>query len=133
MNPIVTGIIGVVGSIIDKVIPDKAKAEQAKLELALREQEIQAALATKQIEVNVEEAKHPSIFVSGARPFILWVCGIAFAYHFVLYPIVKLIMVSSGHDINFPVFDMESLMTVLGGLLGLGTLRTYEKIKGVTK
>lgn len=133
MNPIVTGIIGVVGSIIDKIIPDKAKAEQAKLELVLRQQEIQAALDTKQIEVNVEEAKHPNIFVSGARPFILWVCGIAFAYHFVLYPIVKLIMVSSGHDINFPVFDMESLMTVLGGLLGLGTLRTYEKIKGVTK
>ena len=90
--------------------------------------------AMAQIEVNKAEAASNSIFKGGWRPFIGWVCGIAFAYHFVLQPLLIFVMTYLGHPVpELPNFDMTSLMTVLGGLLGLGGLRTFEKYKGVSK
>jgi hypothetical protein len=92
------------------------------------------AIALAQIEVNKIEAQSPSFFKSSWRPFIGWVCGIAFAYHFVLQPFLIFGLTVYGIQIpSLPVFDMSTLMTVLGGLLGLGTLRTYEKSKGLTR
>jgi hypothetical protein len=113
--------------VFDKFIPDpQAKAEA---EAALREslQKWDAA----QTEVNKIEAGNSNVFVSGWRPFIGWTCGAAFAYHFVLQPLLVFILASFGVDFTLPVFSMESLMTVLMGLLGMGGLRTYEKFKGV--
>ena len=91
-------------------------------------------LAKGQIEINKAEAQHKSIFVAGWRPFIGWTCGVALCWHFVLQPVTLFVCTYIGFIVpELPTFDMGSLMTILGGLLGLGTLRTYEKQKGLTK
>jgi hypothetical protein len=123
---LIPGIFG----IVDKLIPDTAKASElkAQLEMELVKQ------AGKQIEVNKQEARHRSIFVAGWRPFIGWVCGLSFAYHFLIYPVLVLALSLNGQDPNvLPTFDMSSLLTVMMGMLGLGGLRTYEKKNGLTK
>ncbi len=115
--------------VLDKFIPDpeaKAKAE-TELRGALMQWD------AGQMAINAKEAENPNVFVSGARPYIVWVCGAAFSWHFVLAPITNYFMVAFGHKAIEIPFDINSLMTVLMGLLGLGGLRTYEKIKGVAK
>lgn len=82
-----------------------------------------------QTKINEVEAQHRSLFVSGWRPSVGWVCSLAFAYHFVAFPIIQTLY----PDTNFPVLDTEPLFTVLLGMLGLGGLRTYEKLKDKTK
>ena len=82
-----------------------------------------------QTKINEIEAQHRTLFVAGWRPFIGWVCGLAFAYHFILFPIIRTIY----PDVQFPKLDTEPLFTVLLGMLGLGGLRTYEKLKDKSK
>lgn len=82
-----------------------------------------------QTKINEVEAQHRSMFVAGWRPFIGWICGIAFGYHFIAFPIIRTIY----PDVEFPQLDSEPLFTVLMGMLGLGGLRTFEKIKGKAK
>lgn len=83
-----------------------------------------------QTKINEAEAMHRSVFVAGWRPFIGWVCGIAMAYNFILR---DLIIFAMGNDFVPPALQMDHLMTVLMGMLGLGAFRTYEKIKNVSK
>ncbi len=85
-----------------------------------------------QADINKQEAAHASIFVAGWRPFIGWVCGTAFAYHYILQPFLVFTLTAAGHPVNLPTFDMGALITVLGGMLGLAGMRTFEKNKGVT-
>lgn len=79
-----------------------------------------------QAEINKQEAMHRTIFVAGWRPFIGWVCGVALAYNFVLR---DLLVWWVGQDQVPPALQMEHLMTVLVGMLGLGGMRTFEKLK----
>ena len=91
-------------------------------------------IAISQIEVNKAEAASGSFFKGGWRPFIGWVCGLAFAYHFILQPLLTFILATFNVSIpELPEFDMGTLLPVLGGMLGIGGLRTYEKQKGLTK
>jgi hypothetical protein len=115
--------------VFDKFIPDPAAKAQAEAALRADLQKWDAS----QNEVNKIEAGHASIFVSGWRPFVGWTCGVAFAYHYVAQPIFLFLLAAFGMAITLPAFSMESLLTVLLGLLGLGGLRTYEKFKGVSK
>lgn len=115
--------------VLDKFIPDPAAKAKAETELRSALMEWDAA----QLKVNAVEAAHTSIFVAGWRPFIGWVCGAAFAYHFVFQPVLVFSLAMFGKMVPTPVFPMETLLTVLMGLLGLGGLRTYEKFKGVKK
>ncbi len=87
------------------------------------------AILEIQAKINEIEAQHRNLFVSGWRPSVGWVCSLAFAYHFVAFPIIQTIY----PDTEFPVLETEPLFTVLMGMLGLGGLRTYEKIKDKTK
>ena len=128
---IIDSVLSIGSTILDRVIPDTNARTAAKEELAraINEQDFQLAL--EQIKVNEEEASSDSIFKSGWRPAIGWVCGIAFSLHFVFFPILDWFLVLFGHAAIVIPFDMSTLMTVLGGLLGLGGLRTFEKMKGV--
>ena len=81
-----------------------------------------------QSEINKVEAQSRSVFVAGWRPFIGWVCGVAFAFHYIVMPLLI-----AYTDIEPVEFDTNSLFTVLMGMLGLGGLRTFEKIKDKTK
>jgi len=87
-----------------------------------------------QLEVNKVEAGHRSVFVAGWRPGLGWVCTASFAWAFVLRPMVESIMVGFGVDTDLlPEIEIDEIKEILKGMLGLGALRTYEKIKGVTK
>lgn len=122
-------IIPLIGTIIERLIPDKAKAQEIQLELIKQLNQ----LDTAQLEVNKKEAEHASIFVAGWRPFIGWVCGIALAVRFLILPLIQIVAAAFGYPIDIPVIEMTELMGILGGMLGLGGLRTYEKIKGVER
>jgi hypothetical protein len=127
-------LIGPVTGLLDKFIEDKDQKAMLAHELATMADKQANSIALAQIEVNKMEAASGSIFKGGWRPFIGWVCGIAFAYHFVLQPLIIFGVSVAGIDVpELPEFDMSTLLTVLGGLLGLGTLRTYEKSKGLSK
>ena len=137
----ITGIGSVLdfgSKIIDRVWPDPAQRDAAKLELFKAQQagEFKAAdqvfeLAKGQLEVNKVEAGSSSLFVAGWRPFIGWTCGAAFAFKFIAGPSAVVLMAMSGHPITLPAFDFTEMSTILLGMLGLGGLRTVEKVKGV--
>jgi hypothetical protein len=125
--------IPIIGSIIDRIIPDKNAAANAKAKLEMLEQSGELELMLEQIKVNRVEAQHKNIFVSGWRPAIGWVCALVFAYHYFFYPIMVTIAAINGTVLqDLPVFDLSQLMTVLGGMLGLGAFRTFEKYKGIS-
>jgi len=127
-------LIAPVTGLLDKFIEDKDQKAKLAHEIAtMSERHIQEQVMG-QLEINKAEAQHRSIFVAGWRPFIGWTCGIALAWHFVLAPVVIFGAGYAGVTLpDLPTFDMNSLMTVLLGMLGLGGLRTYEKSKGLTK
>jgi len=124
-------LIEVGARILDKIIPDKdarAKAQEELLKTA-NDQEFQLALA--QIEVNKEEAKSESLFKSGWRPAIGWTCTLGLIYNFVLYPFLLWLVAVTGSTIVPPPLISDNLMELVFALLGLGGLRTYEKVKGI--
>ncbi len=140
VSPLLLALIDPLSKLLDRVIPDPQAAAQAKVELlklenqqALQELHLAAQADANQAAINLEEAKSQSLWVSGARPFILWVCGAAFAYHFVIQQFLAFALSAFGQDVDLPDLDIEELSTVLLGMLGLGSLRSLEKIKGVTK
>ena len=127
-------LIGPVTGILDKFIEDKDQKAALAHEIATMSERHAQELAKGQLEINKAEAASGSVFKGGWRPFIGWVCGIAFAYHFVLQPLIVFAVTAAGVEIpDLPSFDMGSLMTVMMGMLGLGGLRSYEKKQGLTK
>lgn len=132
MFPIAT-IIELGAKILDKIIPDKdARAKlQAELLKASMDQDFQLSLG--QIAINTEEAKNSNLFVSGWRPFIGWVCGIALTYNFIIYPLMLWSVNAYGASFTPPPLFADNLMELVMGMLGLAGYRTYEKIKGVAR
>ena len=125
-----TDAVSAVGNAFDAIFTSDEERAQAKAVMEkLRQQP-----AALQVELNKVEASHRSVFVAGWRPFIGWVCGAGFAYHFVLQPFLLFVVAWVGVDMpELPVFDMGTLQTVLMGMLGLGGLRTFEKVAGKAK
>jgi hypothetical protein len=125
---------GVVKPVLDKFIPDakdRLEAEQIILKGAM-------ALDLAQMEVNKAEAASSSMFTSGWRPFIGWICGASLAYSIMGYTFLNwslaLYSSTSGHAVpTLPPVDTTVTMELLMGMLGLGGMRTYEKLKGLTK
>ena len=125
-------LIGPVSSLLDKFIPDAGEKAKLAHEIATMAEKQAHELALAQIDVNKVEAASTSLFKAGWGPFIGWTCGSA--YHFVLQPLLVFVLVSSGNTVpELPKFEMDALMTVLFGMLGLGGLRTFEKFKGCDK
>ena len=119
--------------IINKWIPDKDAHAKAVAEYNAAMLAADTQLAIAQTEVNKVEASNSNLFVSGWRPAIGWVCGIALLYHFILQPMITFLCALFGHAVQLPIFNMDALNTILMGMLGLGSMRSFEKIKGVTK
>jgi len=126
-------IIELGAKLLDKVIPDKDAREKAQSELfkAAQDQDFQLALA--QIKVNEEEAKSENLFKSGWRPAIGWICVFGLFYNFVLYNILLWAVATFGINITPPALMSDILMELVFAMLGLGSLRTFEKVKGLTK
>lgn len=127
----VTALLDIGGKVLDRVLPDPAQQAAAKLELLKLQQSGELAQITGQMEINKLEATNPSIFVSGWRPSIGWVCGAGFAVQFVVGPLAEWGAALAGHPIKFPQMDTGTMMPLLLGMLGLGGMRTAEKIQGV--
>lgn len=125
--------------VIDKIFPDKDAADKAKIEMlklqqegAFKELEMQFEAAKAQIDVNKVEAASSNLFVSGWRPAVGWVCVSAYAFNYIVMPIANW-LVKFG-DLAAPAivaFDTGELTTLLFGMLGIGGMRTFEKIKGI--
>lgn len=134
-----TAVLDIGEKLIDRLWPDPAQRDAAKLELLRMQQSGELAilasetqLAQGQLDINKQEAASGSIFVSGWRPGIGWVCGAAFAYATILEPVGRFVaVVWFKYPGAFPAIDTALTMQTLFGLLGLGAMRSYEKVRGV--
>jgi Holin of 3TMs, for gene-transfer release len=129
LDPI-TAVSGMVTSIIDRIWPDPSIAATAKAELAKMQVSGEFANVVGQMEINKAEAGNPTLFVSGWRPFVGWVCGVGLVYSFIGQPLLAWGSIN-WHFAIPPTLDLGTLLTILGGMLGLGSLRTVEKVNGV--
>lgn len=124
--------IGQIVETVGKVADDLFTSDKERLEIELKEKEIEAGVMKAQMAVNETEAKSASLFVAGWRPGAGW-CGVAgLAYSSILQPLLAWFSLAKGWPVPPPI-DNEVLLYVLGGLLGLGSFRTFEKVKGATK
>lgn len=133
MNPLILGPVLDIGKrLIDNLFPDptaKAKAE-ADMVMLLQTGDLQKVMG--QLEINAAEAANPSPFVSGWRPTVGYCCAAGFLWATIGHPVFTYVAAIKGWPAP-PEIDTEVLLYVLGGMLGLGTLRTVEKSKGVTR
>lgn len=128
--PVLGDIIGEVGKIIEKVVPDADKRMDLQLQLAqLADQAAarESQLLEGQIDVNKVEAANGVVFVSGWRPFIGWVCGTSLAYTWIVAPIAK----ACFRLATLPVIDPTQIYPIVLAMLGVAGMRTYEKVQGV--
>jgi hypothetical protein len=128
----VTALLDIGGKVIDRIWPDATQAANAKFELFKLQQSGELAQIAGQLEINKVEAANPSIFVSGWRPFVGWVCGFGLVYSFLGQPLLTWVANINHYGVP-PALDISTLLTVLGGMLGLGGLRTIEKLNGVDR
>lgn len=117
-------------SLIERFFPDKEEARKAEAEFLRLAMDGELKQVIAQLQINAQEAAHPSIWVAGWRPFYGWVGGAGFAYAVLGQPLLAWWAAVKGWPVP-PVLDAELLMIVAGGMLGIGGLRTYERAKGV--
>lgn len=137
LDPI-SAALDIGGKLIDRLWPDPAKADAAKLELLKMTQSGEPAqlaasadLAKAQAATNSSEAQNANLFVSGWRPAVGWVCAAGLFSQFIVRPFAQFLAHLAAHPIDYPSLDLGTLLTQLFGMLGLGTLRTVDKINGV--
>ena len=126
---IADSIIGVAGKVLDKFVEDKDL--KTKLEAELKAQVISLDLA--QAQANIEQAKHPSIFVAGSRPAIMWICAFALGWQFIFAPIISWGLIIWYPMVTLPSLQTAELTSLVLALLGLGGMRSFEKSKGVQR
>ena len=132
LDPLTAGLeIG--SKLIERIWPDPSKRAEAQLELEKLRQSGELQVIVGQLEINKEEAKSTNWFVAGWRPFIGWICGAALLYVAILEPIARFVATMQGYAGAFPAIDWGIISQVLLGILGLGGMRTLEKIKGGEK
>jgi hypothetical protein len=124
---ILSALIQPVTKILDKVIPDADTKQRIAHEIATQAHTI----AQAQIEVNKTEAQSKDLFVAGWRPAVGWTCCLGMAGNFLVIPMANFALALSSSSITIPLIDLSTMLPVLMGMLGLGTLRTYEKTRGV--
>ena len=129
--PVIDSILGMGEKLIDKLIPDPKQKAEALLELKKLEQSGDLQVIAGQIEINKIEAASQMTFISGWRPAVGWICALALAFQLVVSPILSWSSTLAGHPVVPPVLNVELLTTLLIGMLGLGGMRTVEKLQGV--
>jgi hypothetical protein len=117
---------------ISKVIDDLHTSDEEKLDKKILMQRLQQKLAEKQLDVNAKEAGHRSIFVSGWRPFIGWCGGFALAFEFILSPGIEWYSKFAGLNLLAPEIQTGPLLAIVTSMLGVASLRSFEKAKGLT-
>ena len=129
----IEALIGPVTGLLDKFIQDKDQKAKLAHEVATMAQRHAQELAKSQIEVNKAEAAHTSMFVAGWRPAVGWCCVLGMAGNFLIIPMANFTLALMEVQVNVPLIDLETMMPVLMGMLGLGAMRSYEKVKGVSR
>jgi len=124
----VTALLDIGSKVIDRLWPDPTQAANAKLELIKLQQSGELQVIAGQLDINKVEAANPSVFVSGWRPAVGWVCVLACAWNWIGLPIAKLGMELWGHPIDLAPANITEMLPILMGMLGLGGLRTIEKL-----
>ena len=128
-----TALIGPATKLLGKFIEDKDKKNQLAHSIATMAEKHAQELAKGQIEVNKEQAKHPSIFVSGARHAIMWVCCLGLLSQFFIGPVLTWTTGIWFPDMVPPQLEVEGLITLVMSLLGLGAMRSFEKSKNIAR
>lgn len=125
MAIVIDTVLDIGNKLIDRLWPDPAKRDEAKLALLKLQQDGDLKEIAGQLEINKIEAANHNLFISGWRPFVGWVCGGGMAIALVVGPLLAAV------GVTVPPLPVDVLLTMLGGLLGLGGFRTYEKVRGV--
>ena len=133
MLNLISSLVAPVSGLLDKFIEDKDQKAALAHEIATLADKQANEQAVAQIELNKVEAAHKSMFVAGWRPAVGWVCALAMLLNFILIPFINLGLEFAGLDLQIDLIDMETMMPVLFGMLGLGGMRTAEKLKGVQR
>ncbi|OCQ18944.1 hypothetical protein A7985_22415 [Pseudoalteromonas luteoviolacea] len=115
--------------IVGNIIDDLYTSEEEVLEQQVLKARMLAKQSEIQAQINSVQAGHRSAFVAGARPFLMWVCGLGFLFAFVINPILQWVLPQYGA----PELPLDVMLELTLGMLGLAGLRTIEKIKGVAK
>lgn len=130
---VLNALIGPVAGLLDKFIPDAGEKMAIAHELSTMAEKHAQELSKGQLEVNKVEAASKSLFVAGWRPFIGWVCGLGFLSNFILIPMANFGLALAKIAVVVPMIDTAQMMPVLLGMLGLGGMRTVEKLNKVSR
>jgi hypothetical protein len=126
-------LIGPVSSLLEKFIPDKDLRSKLSHEIATMAEKNAHEQIKAQLDINKTEAQHNSLFVSGWRPAVGWTCCLGMAANFLIIPMTNFALALASSNISIPLIDLETMLPVLLGMLGLGGMRSYEKSKGVAR
>jgi hypothetical protein len=129
----IQALIGPATKLLGKFIEDKDAKNKIAFELSTMAEKHAHELAKGQIAANAEQAKHPSLFVAGARPAIMWICALGLLTQFFIMPIAEWATAIWMPDITLPSLATDELMALTLSLLGLGGMRSFEKSKGVAR
>ena len=124
-------LIGPITGLLDKFIEDKDQKNALAHEIATMSQKYAQEIAKGQMAINLAESQHKSVFVSGWRPALGWVCVLGMFGNFITIPFSNFVLALLGINIVIPLVPLETMMPVLMGMLGLGAMRTYEKKNAV--
>lgn len=131
MNPLFIAPIFEIGkTLLDRFVPDPAAKAAAEMELVKMAADGELKQVIAQLEINAREAANPSVFVSGGRPLFMWIGGFGFGYATIIQPVLTWIARVKGWP-EPPDVNIDLLWVVITGLLGIGGLRSVEKVKGV--
>jgi len=115
----------------EAITGEKIDDPNQKAEMLYRLKMLEQEMLRGQMAINAKEAIHKSIFVAGWRPFIGWAGGFAIAYNYIAQPFIFTVLRANDVNIDMPVLDIGTLMTLITGMLGFGALRSFDKKNGV--
>jgi len=129
----VQGVLGTVGDTVKGIMQTITDAKEKKIEADIAFAKLEMLVPQMQMQINLKEAENPSLFVSGWRPAVGWTCTAGLAYQYLLAPLANGGLSIAGLTATFPTLDLSTLLPLLLGMLGLGGIRTVEKLGNVAR